>query len=52
MNRSLTNVIFGGIAPTQVTEGKQNHQILANGRLYQGNVGDSDQHRRGGRDAW
>jgi len=21
MNRSLTNVIFGGIAPTQVTEG-------------------------------
>lgn len=22
MNRSLTNVIFGGIAPTQVTEGE------------------------------
>jgi hypothetical protein len=51
MNRSLTNVIFGGIAPTQVTEGTIQHPIFANSRLYQGNVGDSDQHRRGGRDA-
>jgi hypothetical protein len=44
MNRSLTNVIFGGIAPTQITEGERHHQSFANGRLNKGDVGDSHQH--------
>jgi len=52
MNRSLTNVIFGGIAPTQVTEGKRHSCFLADGRLDKGNVGDSNKRRRSGRNAW
>jgi hypothetical protein len=27
MNRSLSNVIFGGIAPTQTSEGKTNGRV-------------------------
>lgn len=55
MNRSLSNVIFGGIAPTITSEGTQVVTAVKSDtyiRLDKGVSSDQNEHRRSGGDAW